>query len=103
MLTRAIVIIVVVAGLLGALVYSQKRHVPLKVSGFIEADEIRVGSRVGGRVSKVAVAEGQAVKTGEPMVELEAFDLKERRAEAAQMLAAKRADFDRLSAGYRPE
>ncbi|MEZ6044041.1 MAG: hypothetical protein R3C11_00350 [Planctomycetaceae bacterium] len=48
---RWVLILVIVAGvLIGALVYSQQQTQPLKVSGYIEADEIRVGSRVGGRV-----------------------------------------------------
>jgi RND family efflux transporter MFP subunit len=82
MLTRLIAIVVVVAALVAALVYSQKRSVSLKVSGFIEADEIRVGSRVGGRVMTVPAVEGQAVKTGDVLLELEPYDLLQRHAEA---------------------
>ena len=35
------------------------------ISGIVEADDIHVGSKVGGRVLKVAVKEGQAVKAGD--------------------------------------
>jgi multidrug resistance efflux pump len=101
---RAIGVSVVVALLLGAaLVWSQRRREPFHVSGFIEADEIRVGSRVGGRVARVAVEEGQRVKAGDVLVELDPYDLKERRAEAAAQAAARKAEFDRLTAGYRAE
>ena len=50
-----VVIIAVVAagGILGWLYWDQHRPQPLVVSGFIEADQIRVGSRVGGRVAEV--------------------------------------------------
>ncbi len=61
---------------IGALLMISKWRVePLKVSGFIEAHEIRLGSRIGGRVSAVLVAEGDEVKAGQVLVELEPFDL----------------------------
>jgi len=95
-----IALAVVLAGLL---LYSQWGREPFKVSGFIETDEIRLGSRVGGRVKRVLAAEGQAVKAGDVLVELEPFDLLERRAEAEKQLDAKKAEFDRLRAGFREE
>ena len=42
--------------LIAALVYSQVRPQAIRVSGFIESHEIRIGSRVGGRVQAVLVA-----------------------------------------------
>ena len=65
MRTILVVIVVAALGVLAWLIY-QNRHVPpLVVSGFIEADEIRVGSRVGGRVAEVKVAEAlQALEEG---------------------------------------
>jgi HlyD family secretion protein len=103
MKTRLIAFAVIVAVLVGALVWSRQRHVPLVVSGFIEADEIRLGSRVGGRVLAVHVDEGDAVSKGQTLVELDPFDLKEK--EAAQVAARQRAqvEYEKLSQGYRPE
>ena len=103
MIKAAIAIAVAVVVLLAALLFSQSRHEPFKVSGFIEADEIRVGSRVGGRTARVLVVEGQRVKPGEVLVELEPYDLRERRAQAAGELAARQADAQRLANGPRPE
>ena len=74
-----------------------------KISGFIEADEIRLGSRVGGRVARVHVEEGQAVRQGDVLVELEPFDLLELEQEAEAQVAAKQAEYDRLQAGFRAE
>src|SRR5262245_7578102 len=82
MLIRILALLAVVGVLVGALFFSQWRHEPLKVSGFIEADEIRVGSRVGGRVMRVSAVEGHAVKVGDILIELEPYDLNERLAEA---------------------
>ncbi|MCA9042566.1 MAG: HlyD family efflux transporter periplasmic adaptor subunit, partial [Planctomycetaceae bacterium] len=89
--------------LVGALIYSQQQTQPLKVSGYIEADEIRVGSRVGGRVKKVIAIEGAEVQEGNLLVELEPFDLLERRAQAASNLAEQQANLEQLQAGFREE
>lgn len=88
---------------LAALVISQWRRDELKVSGFIEADEIRVGSRVGGRVAKVVVQEGQRVKRGELMVELEPYDLKEQLAQAMGRLGSDEAALAKMEAGLRSQ
>jgi multidrug resistance efflux pump len=92
-----------IAVLIGVLYLSQQRTEPFKVSGFIEADEIRVGSRVGGRVDRVQAEEGQTVKRGALLVELAPYDLRERRDQAAAELAARRADLKRLEEGFRKE
>ncbi len=103
MIQRVGIVVVVVVLLVGLIAYSQFRPAANHVSGSIEADEIRVGSRIGGRVSAVHVVEGQRVKQGQQLVELEPFDLLEREQEAAMSLAALEADYQRLSAGFRPE
>jgi len=69
MIKRVMALVVVVAVLIGGLLYSQRRPELLKVSGFIEADEIRVGSRIGGRVKSVAAVEGASAKVGKTLVE----------------------------------
>ena len=103
-MTKRILLGVLVAALLIALLaYSQWRTPAAKVSGAIEADEIRLGSRVGGRVDKVLVEEGQTVQQGDALVELEPFDLNSRLAQAQAELAAQEADLDRLTTGYREE
>lgn len=94
---------VLAACLIGLLVWSQQRRESLKVSGSIEADEIRIGSRVGGRVAHVRITEGQTVRTGEPLIELEPFQLRELLAQARGELARVQADLDRVTNGFRPE
>ena len=103
MVRRIGIVGLVIVILLGLIAYSQFRPVPNRVSGFIEAYEIRVGSRLGGRVLRVHVDEGQRVQQGETLVELEPYDLLQREQEAAQTLAAREADYQRLLAGYRGE
>ncbi len=94
---------VVVAVLIGILLYSQLTPEPLKVSGYIEADEIRLGSRVGGRVQSVHIDEGDVVQPGQLLVELAPYDLLERRAEAEAKFKEQTAHYQQLKDGYRPE
>ncbi len=100
---RVGLVVLVLVLLIGVIIYSQYRPEPNRVSGFVEADEIRVGSRIGGRVMAVRVVEGQRVTQGQALVELEPYDLLQREREAAESLAALDADYRRLSAGFRQE
>jgi len=100
--------IVIVIGLLAAaaltwLYGQQGRVAKFVVSGFIEADVIRVGSRVGGRVAEVSASEGQRVAPGETLFRLDPFDLNEQLAQAKASLAAVEAEHTRLAAGFRKE
>lgn len=103
MLYRALLIALVVVALGGLVAYSKFRPPPNSVSGFLEADEIRVGSRVGGRVKEVRVEEGEAVSAGQLLVELEPYDLLEREKEAVATLAQREADYLRMKSGFRAE
>ena len=100
---RLIPLIAIAAVLVVLLLYSQRRTGPLVVSGFIEADEIRVGSRIGGRVAKVLVEEGQDVSAGETLIVLEPFDLQERLAEAEYARVQATAFYAKIASGFRPE
>jgi HlyD family secretion protein len=66
-------------------------HSDKTVSGTIEVDEAHVAPRAGGRVQKVFAREGQTLKTGDPIVELDAAELPAQRDLAkAQVDAAER-------------
>ena len=103
MVLRLIAVVVIALGLLTLLALSQAGDEPLKVSGFVEADEIRLGSRVGGRVAEVLCEEGEVVEAGRALIRLEAFDLGDRRAQAEANLRAEQANLERLRNGYRKE
>ncbi len=98
-----VVFVVAAAGVVGWLVWQQNRQRPLVVSGFIEADQIRVGSRVGGRVAEVVAREGQRLKAGEPLYRIEPFDLREKLSQAQAHVDELRAELAKLKAGYRLE
>ena len=73
------------------------------ISGVIEADDIHVGSRLGGRVLKVVAREGETVKAGEPIVLLEPDVLNASLAEAEANLRQMEAKYMLANAGYRTE
>lgn len=88
---------------LAVLLWTQQRREPFFVSGFIEADDIRLGSRIGGRVERVLVQEGATVTAGQALITLEPYDLRERLAEAQALLASREAALSRLQTGFRRE
>ena len=100
---KAVIIFVMAAAVIGWLYWQKVRPSPFVVSGFIESDEIRVGSRVGGRVADVLAFEGQTVKTGTLLYRIDPFNLLEQLAEAKASAAAAKAEHDRLTSGYRKE
>jgi multidrug resistance efflux pump len=97
------VALVLAAALLytGYRVYQWRR--PYEWSGTVEARDIQVGSRVGGRVKEVLVREGERVKAGQPLVVLEPGDLEAQRMIAEGQLRQAQANLDKLRRGARPE
>jgi HlyD family secretion protein len=72
------------------------RDTTLLGSGTVEARNIRVGSKVGGRIDKVLVREGDSVQPGQVLI---TFDDKELQASLEQS----RANAEKARRGYRPE
>jgi HlyD family secretion protein len=96
---KFILIPVVVVGLAGAAAYSMgwfHRDVGLQGSGTVEARDIRVGSKVGGRIDKILVREGDTVEAGQLLI---SFDDKELLAALEQSRAAA----EKSERGFRPE
>lgn len=72
-------------------------------SGTIETREIRVGSKVGGRVEAVLVEEGQEVAAGQGLVKFDIAELQAQKAQAEARIAQQQARLERLLHGARPE
>jgi membrane fusion protein YbhG len=68
------------------------------VSGTIEVDEVHVASRSAGRVEKIFAWEGDTLKSGTPIVQLEASELIARRALAAAQINTAEHDVEAQSA-----
>src|SRR5438477_8696286 len=72
------------------------RDTSLQGSGTVEARNIRVGSKVGGRIDKLLVREGDTVAAGQVLM---TFDDQELRASLDQS----RANAQKSKRGFRPE
>jgi HlyD family secretion protein len=95
---RILIILLVAAILGGTTVYATwfRRDNTLEGSGTVEARDIRVGSKVGGRIDKVLVREGDRVQPGQTLI---TFDDRELLASLNQSRAAA----EKAQRGYRPE
>ena len=96
---KSLLIIFILAGLAAFAAYSMgwfHRETGFQGSGTVEARNIRVGSKVGGRIDKVLVREGDSVELGQTLI---TFDDKELQAS----LAESRAAAEKAERGFRPE
>ena len=96
---KIILIPVILAAVLAAAAYSMgwfRHDTGLQGSGTVEARDIRVGSKVGGRIDKILVREGDSVESGQLLI---TFDDKELLASLAQS----RAVAEKAQRGFRPE
>src|SRR5216683_3034673 len=95
---RILIRVAVAAGLTATVHYAGwfHRDTALKGSGTVEARNIRVGSKIGGRIDRVLVREGDSVQLGQVLI---TFDDKELQASLEQS----RANAEKSRRGYRPE
>jgi HlyD family secretion protein len=95
---RIFIVLAVAAVLAATAVYAGwfHRDTSLQGSGTVEARNIRVGSKVGGRIDKVLVREGDSVQPGQVLI---TFDDKELQAALEQS----RANAEKAQRGFRPE
>ena len=86
-------------GLCGALLFSAGCRRPSNaVSGTIEVDEVHVAPRSAGRVEKIFAWEGDTLKAGDVIVQLEASELMARRDLAAAQINTAQHDVEAQSA-----
>ena len=67
------------------------RPTALELPGMVEIQEVRLGSKVGGRVERVAVHEGDLVQAEQPLVYFEAPELKAQLRQSEARLQSARA------------
>ena len=105
---RSTIILIILAAALAAVAgyaywNTNGQHGAIVISGVIEADDIHVGSKIGGRVLKVVAKRGQTVKAGETLVLLEPNEIDASLAEAQAGLRQTEAKYALLIAGFRKE
>src|SRR5688500_6090936 len=95
---KRISLVLIALGLLGVAVgvaYAWPFHPQetlLRLPGVVETQEVRLGSKIGGRVDEVFVVEGQRVKAGEKILRIEVPELKAQRQQIEARLAMARAE-----------
>src|SRR5215813_2157068 len=91
--------------LIGASGFAWRSRRPdgLVVSGTLEARNINVGSKVGGRVSRVLIHEGDRVEPNQLLVEFDSSELEGQLLQAQGRVEAARAELDKMLRGSRPE
>ena len=94
----AVVVIVCVVG-----IYTFNHREPEIVQGQAEASEYRVSSKVPGRVLKILVHEGQAVKAGDTLAILDTPDIDAKLAQAEAVRSAATAQNAKAQKGAREE
>lgn len=75
----------------------------LLLGGYIEAEQVQVGSKLGGRVAKVLVSEGADVDPGQALVIFETDDVEAQLREAKAEVVKAREKVNELNAGTRVE
>jgi len=75
----------------------------LHLPGVVEVQEVRLGSKVGGRVHDVLVPEGSLVEAGTSLVTFEVPELLAQRAQWDAKLRSAEADLEKARNGPRPE
>jgi len=96
----AAIVLIAVVWALSAWISHRNRY---EYSGTIETREIQIGSKVGGRVTEVAVEEGQVVEAGTVLVRFECDELKAQKAQAEAALEQAEAELNKMVSGNRPE
>lgn len=75
----------------------------IRLAGVVESQEVRLGSKIGGRVEQLLVAEGDTIKPNQVLVRLAIPELLAQREQAKARVAAAQAARDRAMAGFLPE
>jgi multidrug resistance efflux pump len=93
----------VAAGGLGFAWPFQQSALALRVPGVVEIQEVKLASKVGGRVKQVFVHEGDLVQSGDELASFEVPELTAQRAQYQGQLQAAEADLEKALNGSRPE
>jgi multidrug resistance efflux pump len=98
----AVVVLIIDSGC-GNTNFGFRKENNLVFYGTIETQDIKVGSKVGGRVQEVLVKEGQEVEAGQPLVRFDIAELQTQLAQAQARVDQQQAAFGKLERGARPE
>jgi multidrug resistance efflux pump len=103
-------IIIAAVGLVACLVAAAglwwllaERDTALRLQGIVEVQEVRLGSKMGGRIAEVLTREGVIVQADQLLVRLEAPELEAQREQWLARVEARGAALERMRSGARAE
>jgi HlyD family secretion protein len=105
-LTSVAIVLALVVAVGGAVWYFgpfRRNGNELILPGTVEIQEVRLGSKVGGRVAAVYTREGELVKAGQELVRFEAPELEAQREQLLARHKAAEAELKKARDGPRPE
>ena len=76
---------------------------PMRLPGTVEIQDVRLSSKVGGRIKSVSVKDGDVLRPGQVLVEFEMPEIEAQREQAVRKREAAAASLDKLLNGARPE
>src|SRR5262245_49571108 len=107
---RSLVMVLVGLGIVAAVAVSlgffwpfSNNHKVLVLPGTVEVHELRLGSKVGGRVAEVNVREGDVVDAGKQLLRFDAPELQAQRDQFAAKVMSAEADYEKAENGPRPQ
>ncbi|MDK1262532.1 secretion protein HlyD [Cronobacter sakazakii] len=98
----ALVVVIIVAAIAGWRWYAAC-HTPLTLYGNVDIRTVNLSFRVSGRLASLAVDEGDAVRAGQPLGDLDPTPQQNALRQAQANVAAARAKYDLTVAGFRDE
>lgn len=98
-----IVLVIIFSGFTIFIHFHHNQDKFLVLSGRVEAHEIQVGSKIGGRIAQVLIDEGSVVKAGRVIARFETYDLLAKLNQAEAAVKQTEANLEKLRHGSRPE
>lgn len=80
----------------------RQEHAPV-LSGVLESREIRVGSKMGGRIAQLLVNEGATMNQGEIIATFDPYDLPAKQKQVVALIGEEEANLQKLEHGPRPQ
>src|SRR5437588_9457094 len=99
----AILGLVLIGAAVGAFFWLTGESDVLRLPGIVEIQEVRLGSKVGGRVFKVLIEEGETVYPGKDLIVFEAPELLTTRDQLKAKVDAAAAEYAKALQGPREE
>ena len=100
---KPIIIVVIIALLLGGGLWLSYRPVPDQLQGMVDARELRITSKVTGRIDRFFVEEGQPVQAGQLLYTIASPEVAAKSQQAHGALTAAQAQENKADEGARPE